>query len=71
MDHHLTLRRLKPDLVLKSNECSIIIDVACPRDLCLEESVVAKIAMYRVLRDLVDQYYEEVRICSIVLALQD
>ena len=42
LDCHLTLRRLKPDIVLKSNKRVIIIEVACPYDLNMEESFVAK-----------------------------
>ena len=67
LDCNLTLRRLKPDLVLKTNKSVVIIDVACPYDLYMEESVVAKVAKYEALKDAVDQYYEEVNVHTLLL----
>ena len=55
----LTLRKLKPGLVLNSNYRVIIIDVACPYDLYTEKSFFAKIARYKALRDVVSQFYKE------------
>ena len=46
-------------LVVKSNECAVIIPSACPNALHMEESFVAKIAKYEVLRDAVGHYYKE------------
>ena len=55
LDGNLILRRLKPDLILMTNKCVVIIDVACPYDLYMDESVVAKVAKYEALKDAVDQ----------------
>ena len=41
--------------------------IACPYDLCMEESAVAKVAKYEALTDAVDQYYKEVNVYPIVV----
>ena len=55
----MTLRRLNLDLVLKSNKFDIIIDVPCPHDLYMEESLLTKTTNYEALGDSEGQSYEE------------
>ena len=50
-----------------TNKRVVIIDVACPYYLYMEESFVAKVANYEALRDAVDQYYEEANVYPVAV----
>ena len=63
----ITVKDLKPELVLKSGNFVVIMDVTCPCDLCMEESFREKISKYEDLRREVGEFYEETVIYPILI----
>ena len=59
-----TVKDLKPDLVLKSRNFVVIMDVTCPYDLYMEESFREKISKYEDLRREISEFYEETDISN-------